>query len=138
MSLSNIDIVRKFQDHSLDKSLWTHQAHITTAIWYLLNYDMEDALCRIRSGIISYNLATGGENTGSNGYHETITVYWWKLIDLYIRAHEGLRYDQLCDSFLASPYAAQAKAFEFYTKEKLLSSQARACFVPPDIKEICL
>ena len=138
MALTFIEVVRKFQDHSLDKSLWNHQAHITTAIWYLMNYDRDDALCRIRSGIISYNLGTGGENTGSNGYHETITVYWWKLIDLYIKAHGGFEYDQLCDSFLLSPYAGQAKAFEFYTKEKLLSSQARACFVPPDIKEICL
>jgi len=138
MSLSFIDIVRKFQDHSLDKSLWTHQAHITTAIWYLIHHDREDALCRIRSGIISYNLATGGENTGSNGYHETITVYWWRLIDLYIKTHEGLEYDQLCESFLASPYAGQSKAFEFYSKEKLLSAQARACYLAPDIKEVCL
>lgn len=138
MPLSYTDIVHKFQDHSLDKSLWTHRAHITTAIWYLLNYNREDALCRIRSGIISYNLATGGENTGSNGYHETITVYWWKLIDLYILAHSGLEYDELCETFLASPYANQVKAFEFYTKEKLLSAQARACYLAPDIKEIGL
>jgi len=103
-----------------------------------MNYNREDALCRLRSGIICYNLATGGENTGNNGYHETITVYWWKLIDLYILANPGMAYDQLCDTFLASPYAGQAKAFEFYTKEKLLSPQARACYLAPDIKEICL
>lgn len=138
MPLSYTDIVHKFQDHSLDKSLWTHQAHITTAIWYLLNYNREDALCRIRSGIISYNLATGGENTGSNGYHETITVYWWKLINFYILAHSGLEYDEMCEAFLASSYANQVKAFEFYSKEKLLSSQARACYLAPDIKEIGL
>lgn len=138
MPLSYIDIVRKFQDHTLDKSLWTHQAHITTAIWYLMHFDRDDALCRIRSGIISYNLATGGENTGSNGYHETITVYWCRLIELYIRAHPGLEYDQLCNSFLVSSYASQAKAFDFYTRDKLLSSRARAYYQAPDIKEICL
>lgn len=138
MYLSYTDIVLRFQNHSLDKSLWTHQAHITTAIWYLMRYPKDDALCRIRSGIISYNLATGGENTGNHGYHETITVYWWRLIDLYIQEHKSMDYDALCDSFLTSRYADRNSAYEFYSKEKLLSSQSRACYLSPDIKEICL
>jgi len=138
MSLSHTELVSRFQDRSLDKSLWTHQAHITTAIWYLIHYDREEALCRIRSEIISNNLSTGGENTGSDGYNEIITVYWWKLVDHYIRAHPEMDYDQLCNAFFASPYASQAKAFDFYSWEKLLSSRARAHYLTPDIKEICL
>ena len=76
MVLSYSETAAGFSDRILDKSLWTHEAHITTAIWYLMKYEKEDALCRLRSGIISYNLAVGGENTGMGGYHETITVFW--------------------------------------------------------------
>lgn len=103
-----------------------------------MEYEQDDALCRIRSGIIAYNLSLGGVNTGMNGYHETITVLWWTLISLFVRLHQGLSFDEMCVSFLASRYADRQIGFEFYTKELLLSSAARARYFPPDIKEVAL
>ncbi|HNR06482.1 MAG TPA: hypothetical protein PKM27_04145 [Saprospiraceae bacterium] len=136
--LSFSETAAGFIDHSLDKSRWTHEAHITTAIWFLLNYEKQEALCRLRSGIISYNLATGGENTGSSGYHETITVFWWTLLERFVQANPGKDYDQLCRAFLNSRYAHRETPFEFYSREKLLSARARAYYLAPDIKEIHL
>lgn len=130
------DIVTGFINRSLDKLLWTHQAHIITAIWHLKEYEPEDALCRLRSGIISYNLATGGENTGQNGYHETITIFWWEVVKQFIEKNRNNSFKEACDIFLNSPMADKNFPFLFYTKEKLLSAVARAKFINPDLKEI--
>lgn len=64
-----------------------------------MHYEPDDALCRIKSGIIAYNLAVGGENTGQNGYHETITILWWSLIHLFVERHREFSYEDLCDAF---------------------------------------
>lgn len=134
--LSFVDIVNGFRNHSLQKEKWTHEAHITTAIWFIMNTDPFDALCRIKSGIISYNLSAGSENNGTNGYHETITVFWWKLLTLFVGKYPNLTYDQMCIAFLESKYNRRDIAFDYYTKELLISAEARAMHCGPDIKEI--
>lgn len=138
MVLSFSETAAGFSDRTLDKSLWTHEAHITTAIWYLMKYEKEDALCRLRSGIISYNLAIGGENTDKGGYHETITVFWWSILAMYLDANPGKDYESQCRDFLMSRHALREAPFEYYSREKLLSSRARAYYLAPDIKEIGL
>ena len=137
-NLSFIDIVNGFRNHSLPKEKWTHEAHITTALWFIMNTNPSDALCRIKSGIISYNLSVGGVNNGTNGYHETITVFWWKLLSLFVENHPHLNYDQMCQAFLESGYNRRDIAFDFYSKDLLLSGMARAMYLAPDVKEIRL
>jgi hypothetical protein len=129
-------VVRGFIDKTLDKSLWTHHAHIITAIWHLLQFDKEDALCRLRSGIISYNISVGGENTGQNGYHETITIFWWDIIGKFLDQHPGITYGEACHKFLNSPMADKEYPFRFYTRENLLSPIARSRYVQPDLVEV--
>jgi hypothetical protein len=131
-----MQIVDGFLDRSLDKTLWTHHAHIITAIWHLIKYDKEDALCRLRSGIISYNLAVGGKNDGQNGYHETMTIFWWDVINQYLTKNPGDSYHITCNKFLATPMTDKTFPFQFYSKENILSPVARSRYVPPDLKEI--
>ncbi|MEP7267257.1 MAG: hypothetical protein ABI844_06475 [Saprospiraceae bacterium] len=133
-----LEIVEGFKNHTLDKSLWTHQAHLTTGLWFIMNYEAYDALCRIRSGIISYNLSVGGINTGQNGYHETITVFWWKWLSLFVNAHRENPYERMCEAFLKSKYNNRDAAFKYYTKSILISGEARARYIAPDLAEIVL
>lgn len=129
-------IVNGFIEKTLDKSLWTHEAHISTAIWFLKNYKATDALCRLRSGIINYNISTGGENTGQNGYHETITIFWWEVLKQFIANKPQESFAATCTLFLDSVMAEKTYPFNFYTRETLLSALARAIYIQPDLKEI--
>ena len=129
-------VVNGFLERTLEKQRWTHHAHIITAIWHLKKYDKDDALCRLRSGIISYNLSVGGENNGQNGYHETMTVFWWELIRQFLEQYPEYTYHDACSRFLASPMADKAFPFQFYSRENILSSSARSRFVEPDLREI--
>jgi len=58
---------------TLSREAWTHEAHLAACSWLLrdrCDIDIEREL----PGIISiYNLASGGANDDSQGYHETIT-----------------------------------------------------------------
>ena len=129
-------VVNGFLERTLEKQRWTHHAHIITAIWHLKKYDKDDALCRLRSGIISYNLSVGGENNGQNGYHETMTIFWWELIRQYLDQFPDSSYHDTCTHFLASPMADKTFPFQFYSRENILSSTARSRFVEPDLREI--
>jgi hypothetical protein len=131
-----LDLVNGFLERKLEKERWTHHAHIITAIWHLKKYDKEDALCRLRSGIISYNLSVGGDNNGQNGYHETMTVFWWELIRQFVALYPDYSFRDACVSFLASPMADKAFPFQFYSRDLILSGKARARYVAPDLQEI--
>lgn len=132
------DIVSGFSERNLEKSLWTHEAHIITAIWYVMNFEKEDAICRMRSGIISYNLAMGGRNTGQGGYHETMTVFWCEVVHLFVEKHKGTSFESHCSRFLQSPMADKNFPLRFYSKDYLLSPKARSRFVEPDLAPISL
>ncbi len=129
-------LVSAFRERTLAKEAWTHAAHLTVAIWHLKQYDLEDATCRVKSGIISYNLSMGGENTGTGGYHETMTLFWMDVLYYFVAANTHLTLKDTCNQFLQSKLADKALPFEYYTKETILSSKARARSIPPDKKEL--
>src|SRR5262245_42760880 len=58
-----LDLVNGFRERTLPKEQWTHEAHLVTALWYHVNHSPEESICYLRSGIISYNLSVGGQNT---------------------------------------------------------------------------
>ncbi len=120
-----------FANHSLDKAAWTHEAHLTMAVYHLKKFDLYEATCLLRSGIISYNLSLGNRNTGSQGYHESITIGWIAVVDFFVKENADSTMLDTCNAFLASPLADKNLLFHFYEKDHLLSSAARAGFAAP-------
>lgn len=51
------DIVDKFNSQILPKENWTHEAHLTVAIWYCKSYDMRKALDLLRYHIKTYSIS---------------------------------------------------------------------------------
>lgn len=129
-------LVDSFLQRTLDKSLWTHAAHLSTAIWHLKQYDVHEATCRMKSAIISYNLAVGGQNTGTGGYHETMTLFWMDILQIFVHDNPGLSLKDTCNKLLAGKLADRTLPFNFYTKELILSPLARARAVVPDLLEL--
>jgi hypothetical protein len=80
------------------------------------------------------NESFGGANTATSGYHETITAAYVTLLSQFngpCQADEALadRVTQL----LAGPLAAKEILFAFYSRERLMSMEARAACVEPDL-----
>src|SRR5277367_1827748 len=58
---------------TVPKSDWTHAAHFASALWLLACRPEIDISSSLPGMIRAYNEATGGQNTDTSGYHETIT-----------------------------------------------------------------
>ncbi|WP_263417784.1 hypothetical protein [Terriglobus albidus] len=73
--------VSAFEAGTLPKERWTHAAHILSGAWYVHVLGPEAALTEMRRHIRAYNEAVGTQNTDSSGYHETITVFWIRMLE---------------------------------------------------------
>lgn len=130
------ELVHQFSTQTLPVDKWTHEAHLTVALYHIYNHPLETATCYLRSGIIIYNHTVGTENSDIGGYHETITVFWIKVISNYIKVFSGQALITVCNDFLESEFSSKDYAFTFYSREMLLSKAARAFFINPDIKTL--
>ena len=77
-------LVRGFDDCTLPRERWTHAAHLTVALWNLLQYDWPEASARVRAGIKRYNAAHAAAATPTTGYHETLTLFWLRRVRSFL------------------------------------------------------
>lgn len=125
---------------TLPKEEWTHGAHWAAAFWLIRmrpdiapEREMPDFIRR-------YNAATGGENTDTAGYHETITQASLIVARAFIASQPSApALHDLCNTLFASRFGKSDWLFEHWTKEVLFSATARREWVAPDLKplEIC-
>lgn len=127
-----LEVVERFRDRTLPKERWTHEAHLVTAVWYHVNYAPLEAICYLRSGIIAYNESVGGKNTPTDGYHETMTLFWCRTIASFVAANRHRSLVDLCAKFLASEQGNKEYPLKFYSSDVLFSVKARATWIDPD------
>ena len=130
------ELLRRFADRTLPRAEWTHAAHLTVALWHLLQYDWPEAVARVRRGIRGYNAAHGIVTTPTGGYHETLTLFWLRAVRSYLEAerNEGRALVHLANELAATAHAGLP--LEHYTRELLFSPEARAGWVEPDLKPL--
>jgi hypothetical protein len=127
-------LVEGFKARTLPAVLWTHQAHLITALSFHYHYSEMETICYLRSGIIAYNVSTGGENTPEKGYHETLTIFWCKILRHFFTLNRNLSLVDLCNRFLGSDWSSKDLPMKFYTRDVLFSTQARAVWVKPNLE----
>jgi hypothetical protein len=123
-------IVTGFEQGTLPREEWTHEAHLLMALWYTLHLPEAEVLPHIRASIRSYNEAVGTANTTTSGYHETLTVFYTQAVTRFLKeSGTTLLPETLATMLLASEIADRAYPLRFYSKERLFSPEARATWV---------
>ncbi len=123
-----------FEDGTLPKEEWTHQAHIVMAACVLHSYPLEEATSRIREGIKAYNVASGGQNTETSGYHESITIFWIQMITDDLNPSLS-RLDQA--RAMSERFGEQSSLFKKYWSYDIAKSvEARRSWIEPDRRDI--
>ena len=131
-------LVARFEDGTLPKADWTHRAHLAVALWYASHLPFEEALLAVREGIQRVNAAHGVATTPTGGYHETITRFYLRVICDYVAREEGGSETDWATRVnrLLSRYGARDLPLRHYTRDLLLSAEARFGWVEPDLRPI--
>lgn len=138
-----------FETCAFTRPEWTHEAHIRMAWLYLSRFPFVKALDRIRCGIRKLNAKIGQpaathraptrpryheSNGDPNGYHETITIAFARIIAGRLKPGEDYsgfreRNPDLLDRNLPA-------LRRYYSAALLQSPEARRAFVEPNLEPL--
>ena len=131
------ELINQFEGCKLPKEKWTHEAHFVMALWYCSHQPLPIAIQSIKEGIKRYNISVGGANTDDAGYHETITVFYTKLIINYILQGDPCHpFENRLTGLLQQSFLLKEFPLRYYTRELLMSKNARKNWTPPDIQPL--
>ncbi len=129
-------LIAGFENCSLPRSEWNHQAHLTIALWYLNLFDEQEAINRVRQGILRYNQAIGIKTTKDGGYHETLTLFWVRMVSHYLSVNEEKISIPETVIAIHDTYKDKYLPFQYYSRDLLMSWEARSGWVEPDLKPL--
>jgi len=130
------DFLAAFESGTLPKERWTHSAHLLTGASYVHRLGQASAINHMRHNVRRYNEAVGGKNTETSGYHETITVFWIKVLDALLLHAQPIGRVEFA-ALAVERYTSQRDLFRrFYDFDIVASTEARAAWIPPTCEEI--
>jgi hypothetical protein len=129
---SEIEAVMKgFESCKTDKGAFTHRSHLTVAVSYLHNSTLEQATNKMRLGLHRFLEHHG---VGPGKYHETLTVFWIKIVhEVLVQSDPNLSLLQTTNAVIER-LSDSSLVYDYYSKELLLSDEARKGWIEPDRK----
>jgi hypothetical protein len=124
-------LIQRFESCVLKPSDMTHAAHLAVSAWYLSRLSLSDSVERIRENLIRFI-----EHNGLKGYNETITLFWIKLVRRSLENVERGRSIKDHANDLIERFGNSRIIFDYYSKEYLLSEEAKAEWREPDLKPL--
>jgi hypothetical protein len=131
------EFLHAFFHHTLPKAQWTHAAHVTLAACLLhQGEEVPSVLPVVRNAISSYNISVGTENTETSGYHETLTIFWLRVVAQSLRPLFSASRLQAVRSIVAEYGAERSLHRLYYSKDIITCTAARRAWVEPDLKPL--
>ncbi len=126
------DLVRSFEDATINRAAWKHAEHLTVALYYLTRHEMETATAKMRDGIFRLlRKAFAVDLTKEMPYHETLTVFWMRTVADFNASKNGTSLLKKANELVAT--YDKDYPLTFYSREYLFSDEARSSFVEADL-----
>ncbi len=121
-----------FSEGRFPRDNWNHAAHLSMASSIIAS---GGGIGEVRAAILAYAAALGIVFTEDSGYHETVTRFWCdRLAELYRGLGRGATAYDLARAAVAG-FAHRREIFqEYYSFDVVKSREARAGYVPPDLR----
>jgi hypothetical protein len=116
--------------------MWTHAAHFATTLWLMTEQPEIDVAVELPGMIRAYNKATGGANTDTSGYHETITQASIRAASRFLAESPARPLFAKCNALMESPLGDPDWLLAYWSRERLFSLQARRAWAEPDIQSL--
>jgi hypothetical protein len=120
-------LVESFEACSFHPSEFRHYQHLTVALWYVSNLPFDEATTKVTQGI--RRLA---DAYGKTGYHETITLFWLRVVACFVAEREQLTLPELANA-LIEHCVDKNLIGRHYSADLLASAKAKAEWVEPDL-----
>jgi len=131
------ELVLRFENGNLPKEKWTHEAHFVMALWYCCQQPLPLALELIKEGIKKYNISVGSQNTDHSGYHETITLFYTRVIVNYVlQTSNSISFESKLHGLWQQEFLQKDFPFRYYSRELLKSAAARKQWIAPDLQPL--
>ena len=130
------EVVNAFESATLPHDKWRHAEHLTMAMHYALDNDFNEALNKMRSGILKLNDFHGVVTTPERGYHETLTVIWTRAVFDFVKADSDKELVVLANEIIEK--FDKEFPLKFYSRERLFSVEARYNFIESDLKQFMI
>jgi hypothetical protein len=133
--MNDLELIRAFEAQAMPLEQMTHRAHVRIAFLYLHEHDPEEATNRMRRGIHAFNAVHAVPDGPTQGYNETTTVAFMKLVAAtmaaYSVSHPTNDSDTFCDTHpqLMSKHVLRL----FYSPERRMHPDAKRRFIEPDL-----
>lgn len=119
---------------TLPRAEWTHEAHLASCLWLLVERADIDPERDLRAIISGYNESVGGVNDTTQGYHHTITMTFLAGVRRFLARSDGnLGLAEKVNALLAAPEGSRDWPLTLYSRERLFSVPARMGYVAPDL-----
>ena len=124
-------LVSAFEACSFHPSEFRHYQHLTVALWYVWHLSPDEALAKMTTGI--RRLA---ETYGKLGYHETITLFWLRIVANFVAEHRRKTSLMATANALIDNCNDKDLIGQFYSAELLATDRAKAEWIEPDLKAL--
>ncbi len=124
-------LVAAFEAGTLPLEAFDHRAHMAVALAYLEDAPLPEATDTMRDGLRRFLAAHGRPD----GYHETVTVFWMRLLDHLARE----RFSHLDLDARAAAIAdawAPKKPLQAHFSPERLAGEARTTWVEPAVRPL--
>jgi hypothetical protein len=134
-----VALVKAFEERRLARADWTHAALLTVGLYYCVRFSFGFATNLMRDGICALNDAHGIPNAKASGYHETMTVFWMIVIKQFVEISQSQCHNlaKMANELVAI-CSDPRLPLEYYSRELLISSEAREEHVQPDLDDLYL
>jgi hypothetical protein len=124
-----LTLVDRLESCLLGKEEFHHRDHLTVAVVYLYASDLETSMDRMRASLKRF-----AAHHGVTGlYHETLTRFWLRQVDQRLDRSECL---DRSVSAIGEQLGNKNLAFEYYSRERIDSKEARETWLEPDLQDI--
>jgi hypothetical protein len=128
-------IVRGFENCALPDSEFKHAEHLTVALYYLhrLRLTVTESATRMRSGLYRFLDHYAGDR---QAYNETITLFWIRIVESFLGGtNTALPVEELANELIEA-FGNSNLIYEYFSRERVLSKEARTAWVEPDLKPL--
>jgi hypothetical protein len=128
-------VVKGFEDCTLPDAQFKHAQHLMVALSYLQRsrLTVPEATERMRGALYRFLDHYAGDR---QAYNETITLFWIKLVNSFLEKTDRER--PVADIFneILETFGNSNLMYDYFSKEHLLSKEAKEVWVEPDLKPL--